>query len=216
MNIQWLGHSSFKLTESTGTTIITDPYHPYVGEEMQKFSCDCVTLSHSHKDHNYIEGVLGSPRVLTESGVFEIKGVHISSFKTFHDASSGSERGSNLIFKFRMDGVDVCHMGDIGEECSTDILENLGSVNVLLIPIGGNYTIDAVQAKEYVDRVMPDIVIPMHYKTKKCELDIDKIDEFVKLFEDDEIIEVDGDTIEFDRTKFDDEKTKLVILKLNH
>ena len=86
----------------------------------------------------------------------------------------------------------------------------------MLIPIGGNYTIDAVQAKEYVDRVMPDIVIPMHYKTKKCELDIDKIDEFVKLFEDDEIIEVDGDTIEFDRTKFDDEKTKLVILKLNH
>lgn len=214
MKIQWLGHSAFKLTESTGTTIITDPYHPYVGDIMKKYSCDCVTLSHSHKDHNYLEGVDGKFQIIDKVGAFEVKGVHISSFKSYHDDSQGGDRGENLVFKFRMDGVDVCHMGDIGEECTTDILENLGSVNILLIPVGGNYTIDAVKAKEYVDRIMPDIVIPMHYKTKKCEFDIDKVDEFIKLFDDEEVIEIDGDEIEFDRTKFDDESTKLVILKI--
>ena len=88
----------------------------------------------------------------------------------------GKLRGENTIFKFRMDGIDVCHLGDLGEECSSALIEAVLPVNVLLIPVGGNYTIDADMAKEYVDRIMPEIVIPMHYRTKDCKLDIDKVD----------------------------------------
>lgn len=111
-----------------------------------------------------------------------------------------------------MDGVDVCHMGDIGEECNAILVESLMPVNVLLVPVGGNYTIDAQQAKEYVDRIMPDVVIPMHYKTKDCEFDIDKVNEFLSLFDDENIVYADSCTVEFDRADFDGEETKVLVL----
>ena len=129
------------------------------------------------------------------------------------DENKGADRGDNLIFKFRMDGVEVCHMGDIGEECSTMLVESMIPVNVLLIPVGGTYTIDAEKAREYVDKIMPDIVIPMHYKTKDCELDIDKVSEFLDLFEDEDIVYVEGNTVEFDRNDFDGESTKVYVLE---
>ena len=103
-------------------------------------------------------------------------------------------------------------MGDIGESCQLSFVEALGSVNILMLPVGGKYTIDAEEAKEYVDLIMPDIVIPMHYKTRDCELDIDKVDDFLKLFEEDDIIRVEGSTIEFDR-RFDNETTKVVVFE---
>ena len=153
MNIQWLGHSAFRLVESTGTTIITDPYKgSMVGYDMPKnLACDIVTCSHEHEDHNYLAAIEGSPIVLNQEGAFELNGVHISSMESFHDHHNGSRRGGNLIFKFRMDGVEVCHLGDIGEACSIDICSQIGSVDILLIPVGGNYTIDAEMAKEFVD-----------------------------------------------------------------
>ena len=118
-----------------------------------------------------------------------------------------------MVFKFRMDGVEVCHMGDIGEECSAMLVESIMPVNVLLIPVGGTYTIDAEMAKEYVDRIMPDVVIPMHYKTKDCDFDIAKVNEFLDLFDDDDIVYLDTDTVEFDRADFDGESTKVYVLK---
>lgn len=212
MNIQWLGHSAFKLVESTGTTIITDPYKgSVVGYNMPEGLCaDIVTCSHEHDDHNYLAAVGGSPIVLNQEGAFEINGVHISSMECFHDHHSGNRRGGNLIFKFRMDGVDVCHLGDIGEACSIDICSQIGSVDILLIPVGGNYTIDAETAKEYVDLLMPDIVIPMHYRTRDSVMDIEKVDSFLKLF-DEEQIEYVNCAQSFDRTDFDGENTKIIV-----
>lgn len=216
MKLTWLGHSSFKLEESTGTTVVTDPYHSNVGFEMPAVEADVVTVSHTHTDHNNIENVKGSPTVLNRVGAYEIGGVHILAGHTFHDDKKGALRGDNLVFKYRMDGVDLCHMGDIGEECNAFLVETLMPVNVLMIPVGGNYTIDAQQAKEYVDRLMPDVVIPMHYKTKDCDFDIDKVSEFLSLFDDENIIYADGATVEFNRADFDGEETKvLVIEKLN-
>ena len=107
MKVQWLGHSCFKLEESTGTTIITDPYHSYVGYNMPALKCDAVTVSHNHEDHNNLGAVLGDPVVLNTQGIFEVKGVHIRSLLTDHDKEDGSVRGKNLVFQYRMDGVEV-------------------------------------------------------------------------------------------------------------
>ena len=147
MKLTWLGHSSFRLEESTGTAVVTDPYHSNVGYDMPAVSADIVTVSHNHQDHNNIEGVLGSPAVLNRAGAYEIGGVHILAGRTYHDESKGAERGENLVFRYRMDGVDLCHMGDIGEECNAFLVDTLMPVNVLMIPVGGTYTIDAKQAK---------------------------------------------------------------------
>lgn len=213
MKITWLGHSSFMLEESTGTTIVTDPYHSYVGYDMPKVDADIVTVSHAHNDHNCISNVGGNPTVLNRAGAYEIGGVHIMASRSYHDNQKGAERGNNLIFKYRMDGVDVCHMGDIGEDCNPVLVESIMPINVLLIPIGGNYTIDANMAKEYVDRIMPDVVIPMHYKTKDCDFDIDKIHDFINLFDDENVVYIDGNTVEFDRADFDGEETKVFVLE---
>lgn len=214
MNIQWLGHSAFKLVESTGTTIVTDPFKgEVVGYDMpQGLVADIVTVSHNHDDHNYVTAVDGAHTILNQEGAFEINGVHITSMESYHDHHSGSRRGGNLIFKFRMDGVDICHLGDMGESCSIDICSQIGSVDILLIPVGGNYTIDAQSAKEYVDLLMPDVVIPMHYRTRDCILDIDKVDSFLKLFDEEQIIYA-NQAIDFDRTDFDGEETKIIVFE---
>lgn len=213
MKITWLGHSSFLLEESTGTTLVTDPFHPYVGYDMPSVDPDIVTISHSHQDHNYLKGISGDPTVLNRVGAYELDGVHILAQKSYHDTNKGADRGGNLIFKYRMDGVDICHMGDIGEDCNAMLVESLMPVNVLLIPVGGNYTIDAEQAKEYVDRIMPDVVIPMHYKTKDCDFDLDKVNKFINLFDDEQVEYIDGATVEFDRADFDGEQTKIYVLE---
>lgn len=214
MKLTWLGHSSFLLEESTGTRIVTDPYNgSNVGYDMPKIGADIVTVSHSHGDHNNLSAVEGNPTVINRAGAYEIGGVHILSRRTYHDDQKGAKRGENLVFKYRMDGVDVCHMGDIGEDCNAMLVESLMPVNVLLIPIGGNYTVDAAEAKEYVDKIMPDVVVPMHYKTKDCDMDIDKLSEFLDLFDDDCVEYVEGCTVEFDRADFDGESTKVLVLE---
>lgn len=213
MIIEYLGHSCFKLTESTGTTIVCDPYsEAAVGYAMPKVEADVVTVSHHHSDHDVTSNVGGTPVIIDKEENYDSDGVEINSIKSFHDASRGKKRGENLIFKFRMDGIDVCHLGDLGEKCSSDLIETLLPVNVLLIPVGGNYTIDAEMAKEYVDRIMPDIVIPMHYRTKDCKIDVDKVDEFLELFDGDIIEEAEGNSIELSRTDLSGE-TKIVVLR---
>lgn len=212
MKIRYLGHSCFSLTESTGTTIVTDPYGN-VGYRMPSVKADAVTVSHAHYDHNNVAGVLGNPIILDKEGTYEIGGVEISAIKSYHDRGKGKERGENLIFKFRMDGLDICHLGDLGEECSSSLIETLLPVHVLLIPVGGKYTIDAEQAKEYVDRIMPSIVIPMHYKTKGLTLDIDKPDDFLNQFEDEEVECVEKNELELLRDDMTEESTKIILME---
>lgn len=217
MKIRYLGHSCFQLTESTGTSIVTDPYGD-VGFDLPRVSADVVTVSHSHYDHCNADAVDGKQIVLSEEGNYEIGGVHITAIKCSHDDENGKKRGSNLIFKFRMDGIEICHLGDIGEECSSALLEALLPVHVLLVPVGGNYTIDAEQAKEYVDRIMPSVVIPMHYKTKGLELDIEKVDEFTDLFDDDDVEEIEviyseESELELFRDDISEESTKIIVME---
>lgn len=208
-----LGHSAFKLEESTGTTIVTDPYSDSVGQVMPNVEANAVTISHDHYDHNNFSAIKGEPILIDYEGAFEVSGIHISSVQANHDNHGGVRRGKTLIFKYRLDGVEVCHMGDIGEDCNAFLSEFIMPVNILLIPVGGKYTIDAKRAKEYVDRLMPDVVIPMHYKTKNIDLDLDKVDEFVELFDDEDVTYIDGNEITFDRANFDGERTKVIVFE---
>lgn len=214
MKLQWLGHSSFRLEESTGTTVVTDPYHSYIGIDIPEVEADVVTVSHKHDDHDNVEIVKGNPMIIDTVGSFDVKGIGILGIETYHDEVEGEKRGTNLIYKYRIDGIDVCHMGDIGEECTPELAEAIGPVNILLLPVGGEYTIDAEIAKDYVDKLMPDMVIPMHYRTRGVELDIDKVDGFLRLFDDEVIEEVEDDTIEITRSQFDGEYTRVVVLTL--
>ncbi len=212
MKIEYLGHSCFKLTESTGTSIVCDPYSDEIGYAMRKVSADAVTVSHGHYDHNAVQNVDGAPLLIDGGQNNGLAGVEINSIKSFHDTSRGKKRGENTIFKFRMDGIDVCHLGDLGEKCSSDLIETLLPVDVLLIPVGGTYTIDAEMAKEYVDRIMPDIVIPMHYRTRDCKLDIDRVEEFTGLFDGDSVEESEKCGIELSRKDLTGE-TRIIVLK---
>lgn len=214
MKIKWLGHSAFLLEESTGTRVVCDPYDgKIIGYDMPKVSAEIVTVSHGHADHNNTVAVGGNPTILNRVGAYEAMGIHITSIKSYHDDRNGSLRSDNIIFKYRIDGVEICHLGDIGEECSIELSEAIGSCDILMIPVGGNFTIDAVTAKEYVDLLMPDIVIPMHFKTKECEVDIDKIDDFLDEFEDEQLVYIDGDEVEYDRADFEHEDTKVIVFK---
>lgn len=213
VKITSLGHSAFQLEESTGTKIVTDPYNDSVGQPMPKTTADAVTISHDHYDHNNLESIEGSPIVINFEGAFEVSGVHISSVYANHDNHGGVRRGKTLVFKYRLDGVEVCHMGDIGEDCNAFLSEFIMPVNILLIPVGGKYTVDAERAKEYVDRLMPDVVIPMHYRTKNIDLGLDKVDDFIELFDDEDVVYVEGNEVTFNRVDFDGERTKVYVFE---
>ena len=212
MKIEYLGHSCFTLTESTGTSVVCDPYDPSVGYDMPRLTADAVTVSHKHYDHDYINAVDGNPTVIDKECSQDLSGVEINAIKSFHDGQRGKARGENVIFKFRMDGIDICHLGDLGEACSSELIDLLLPVNVLLIPVGGTYTIDAEMAKEYVDRIMPDVVIPMHYREKGCTLDIDKVDEFINLFDKECVEETDGGELELMRSDLSGD-TKVIVFR---
>lgn len=214
MKIKYLGHSCFLLTESTGTCVVCDPYDDSIGYELPAVKADAVTISHHHYDHDCLKKITGNPVVLDKETGYELDGVKINAIKSYHDDCMGAKRGENIIFKFRMDGLEICHLGDLGEECSSALIEMILPVNVLMIPVGGNYTIDAKMAKEYVDRIMPDIVIPMHFRAKDCKLDIDKVDDFIDEFSgNDVLICEEGDEIEISREDLDGEHTTIIIME---
>ena len=182
MKIRYLGHSCFQFVSEGGVRIVTDPYTK-VGYEMpQGVASDLVTLSHGHFDHAFLDGVAEEPFVLDgRGGVFRFEDVEISSFSTFHDEKQGALRGKNEIFKFVVNGIRLCHFGDLGETCRADILEKIGETDVLLLPVGGTYTIDAVSAKEYADKIGAKLVVPMHFKPEDGALDIAPVSTYLAL-----------------------------------
>ena len=180
MKVRWLGHASFLITSDNGTRIITDPY--VVGSgikygEIQE-SADVVTVSHEHFDHNNVDSVGGSPQVVKESA--EVKGVKFEGVATYHDASGGSERGNNTIFCMDIDGVRLCHFGDLGHPLSGQQVADIGKVDVLLIPVGGFFTIDSKVASEVCDLLKPSVIIPMHFKNDKLDFPIASVDDFIE------------------------------------
>lgn len=163
MDITYLGHSSFKL-RGKQASVVTDPFGPMVGLPFPKHtSADIVTLSHDHEDHNAAQLVEGNPLVISGPGEYEVKGVGIVGVGVYHDDTGGTKRGKNTIYRIELDGISIVHLGDLGHELSSAQVDSLDGVDILFVPVGGVYTIDAGTAAKVVAEVGPSIVIPMHY-----------------------------------------------------
>ena len=195
MKIQYLGHASFRLISDVGTAIICDPYKgDMVGFDMPKLSCDVVTTSHSHGDHAAVDEVKGNPPILAKEVSLAVDDIAVQSIHTFHDDKQGKLRGDNYVFCFLVDGLKVVHMGDVG--CLDEKLtEKLHGCDVLLLPTGGFFTVDAAGAKWYVDRIQPKIVIPMHYKSSEHSFNIAPVQDFLKLFDEHQVRHTNSETL---------------------
>ena len=184
MDITYFGHSSFKL-RGKGCTVVTDPYGSTVGLPFPKHtSADIVTISHDHEDHNALSAIEGNPYMVKGPGEYEIKGVGIVGLGVYHDDQKGAKRGRNTIYRIEIDGMSIVHLGDLGHELSSAEVDSLDGVDILLIPVGGFYTIDAAQAAKVVGEIEPTIVIPMHYLVpgldKKVFGQLLEVDAFLK------------------------------------
>lgn len=219
MNITWFGQSCFRLEEKIdGETIaaVTDPYGKEVGFKLPKQKAHIVTSSHDHFDHNNVEAVVGleedGPVVLDRPGEYEVKGVFVNGIGSYHDKKEGSERGKSIIFKFDFAGLTVLHLGDLGTTLSDVQLEKIEEVDILLVPVGGKYTIDAKEAAEVVRQIEPRIVIPMHYKIKGLTVDIENVEKFIKEMGN------NAETLpklKINKKDLPQEDTKLIILEKN-
>ena len=179
MDITWLGHSCFRIRSKTGI-VITDPYSPGLGYELGKLTARIVTVSHQHPGHSYVQGVGGEPKLVTGPGEYEISGVLIIGITTFHDGEGGKKRGKNTVYVMELDEIAVCHLGDLGHVLTTEQLEEIGSVDVLLLPVGGVSTIDAPKAAQVVRQLEPKVVVPMHYKTLALSWELESVERFLK------------------------------------
>ena len=181
MRITWLGHASF-LIESGGNNLVTDPFDK-IGLSFPAVEANAVTSSHSHFDHNAISLVGGSPQAFSGPGEFEEGPFKIAGFPTYHDESDGSERGENTVYVIEAEGLRVCHLGDLGHVLSSEQVSALGRIDVLMIPVGGMYTIDASAASQVAASLKPSVVLPMHYKIPGLSLPIAEVSEFTRLHE---------------------------------
>ena len=179
MEITWLGHSCFRL-KGKQATIVTDPFSPDLGYPPLKLNAQIVTVSHQHPGHSYVEGVGGDPHKVTGPGEYEISNVLIIGVATKHDKDNGRQRGKNTAYLIEIDDVSVCHLGDLGHSLSDEQIEELGTVDVLLVPIGGVSTINAAAAAEVVRQLEPNIVIPMHYQTPALKRELEPVTAFLK------------------------------------
>lgn len=185
MKLKYLAHAAFLLTTSGGTRIITDPYQPgsyggAVGYRPIEEEADIITISHAHEDHSYIAPRHQKAQVIKTPGQHQTGDVSIVGIETDHDQSQGKERGKNLIFTFRADGITICHCGDLGLVPGEETVKDLGKVDILLLPVGGYYTIDAAEADRVIAKIKPGVVVPMHYKTEKLGFGIATVEPFVK------------------------------------
>lgn len=186
MEIRYLGHASFHL-KGKDESVVTDPYdQAMTGLKFPKVEAGIVTVSHHHGDHDRGDQVEGNPLVVDIPGEYEKHGVRITGFGVYHDNEKGVKRGQNTMFKIEVDGVSVLHCGDLGHTLSEELAEEIDVVHILLVPVGGFYTIDAREAYEVVKQIEPTIVIPMHYKTDQHSVEfasIAPLAEFLKVME---------------------------------
>jgi L-ascorbate metabolism protein UlaG (beta-lactamase superfamily) len=184
MEVTFLGHSSFKI-KTKSASVVTDPFDPsFVGIKYPKIDGDIVTVSHDHKDHNQSDLVVGAKKVILTPGEYEISGISIIGISTFHDAQNGGERGKNTIYVFEAEGLRLAHLGDLGHAISDEVVDLMGTIDVLMIPVGGFYTIGSKEAAEVAAKIDPYFIIPMHYKVAGLNEEnfskLEPVDNFLK------------------------------------
>jgi len=182
MKIRYLGHSAFAITSAKGVRIITDPYgtSPDLTYGEITGPADVVTVSHEHFDHCNVDPISGNPQVLRRAESVKAAGIGFKGVIGYHDDERGRMRGGNIIFCFVVDGIRLCHLGDLGHRLDDKQLAEIGAVDILFIPVGGLYTIDAAMATAVCDQLKPGVIIPMHYRTAKGIPRIAGVDEFLR------------------------------------
>ena len=188
MIIQWLGRSCFKIQTKNGSdesTVVIDPFDDNTsGLKMPRIQADILLMTHNHHDHNNAEAIKGEPFMIVNPGEYEYHGVFAYGIPAFHDDKQGKERGLTNIYKIITEEMSIVHLGDLGQALNDEQLERLGNVDILMIPVGGKYTINSEKANEVISQLEPRFVIPMHYKMddEKAGADevIDTLDKFLK------------------------------------
>ncbi len=181
MIVKWLGHSCFLLKSENGLTLLLDPFHENdVGYAMPIIESDIVIISHDHMDHNNIDAAGSNPDVIFDPGYYISMGMDITGIKSYHDAKRGKLRGENTIFCFELEGIRVCHLGDLGHTLTPSQVKAIGPVDLLFLPVGGRYTIDAVGANKVMKQLHPVVTIPMHYRTGALGFELEPVDDFLK------------------------------------
>lgn len=185
MQIIWYGQSFFQILTQKGkekkVKIVIDPFSEKIGLKPSLLEADILLITHSHEDHNNVKAIKGSPFLITGPGEYEIKEVFIEGIPAFHDATEGKERGKTAIYTIETEEIKICHLGDLGQKELTDEqLEQIGEVDILMIPIGGVFTISAKEAAKIISQVEPKIVIPMHYYIPKLKIKLEGLDKFLK------------------------------------
>ncbi|HXZ30607.1 MAG TPA: MBL fold metallo-hydrolase [Dehalococcoidia bacterium] len=212
MKIKWLGHACFLITSGGGVRIITDPYAVGGGIRYAPVTeaADVVTVSHDHDDHNNVSAVQGKPEVVRGSGKKAAKGIQFKGIATSHDASQGTQRGSNTVFCFTIDDLKLCHLGDLGHVLSPGQITEIGAVDILFVPVGGFFTVDAAAASQVCDQLKPKVAIPMHFKTPKCVYPIAGVEDFLRGKK--KVRKVAGSDVEFEHEKLP-AATEIVLLQ---
>ncbi len=187
MNIVWHGHSLFQITtnpqKNSAVKIVIDPYDKSIGLRVPRLEADILLVTHQHYDHNNIKAVSGNPFLIESPGEYDIKNVFIEGIANFHDEEQGSKRGENIIYVIESENIRICHLGDFGqEELTEQQLEKIGDVDILMIPVGGTYTISAQEAGKIMSQLEPHITIPMHYGLPNLKIKLEPISKFLKAF----------------------------------
>lgn len=214
MKIKYLGHSAFVLTSDEGKKVLTDPYESgsyggAVGYKPITEKVDVVTASHEHEDHFCLDGLPEGYEVVKTPGKHDAAGFSISGVKTYHDTSGGKDRGRNIVFTIDVDGMRVCHLGDLGHVLSEEEVAAIGNVDVLLVPVGGHFTIGPREALEVVKALTPAVTIPMHYKTESLDFPIAPVEDFLSLAGDHDT----ADTYEIELTEDDMGSKRIQVLE---
>ncbi len=183
--ITWAGQACFQISVSNGkdheANIVIDPFDEKVGLKVPNFSADILLVSHNHADHNNVGAIKGGPFLIENPGEYEVKGVFVQGIDSFHDDSEGKERGKNTIYVIEAENMRFCHLGDFGQKQLTDEqLEKIDKVDILMIPVGGTFTIDSSEASKVIGQIEPKIVIPMHYALPKLKIELDGVEKFLK------------------------------------
>lgn len=181
MKLKWYGHSCFSLTFADGTTLITDPFDDTTGYPLCTARADAVLSSHDHFDHNHIASISGSPTMINTPGMHELNGIKITGTAAFHDPEEGKLRGKNVIFAVEAEGLKLVHLGDLGHMPNAEQLETIKNADVIMMPIGGTFTITTPQAVELIAQAKPRTALAMHFHNDYCQFPISDEKEFVAL-----------------------------------
>lgn len=180
MIIKYLGHSSFFIKSNKGTKILTDPFDASLNYSPYQGAVDISTISHGHPDHNCISCLPKNTEIINSAGNFKFNDVTINGILSYHDKFQGTLRGNNIIFLIDIDNFRLCHLGDLGHSLNKEAIQNLGPIDILFIPVGGNITLDGKESSFLCKKINPKIIIPMHYKTPRIKMNLEGVDKFFK------------------------------------